>query len=175
MIALDKYFAAQVLAVVGRFRQPLSEPLGHTEARDPERACGSCTLCCTVLAIDELQKPACAHCPHELPRTGCGIYAHRPPSCARFQCLWLATPTAASSLRPDRVGGLLALYEGELYLHEDAEYPGMAAGLLAGVIEAYTREEGRTVTIVSGPAEHRTMRVVGGPKRLPMVPAQESA
>lgn len=55
-----------------------------------QRECGACSLCCNVLQIDELDKPAgewCRHC--RLGHGGCTIYDRRPDTCAGFGCAWL--------------------------------------------------------------------------------------
>lgn len=70
----------------------------------PGRECGSCTACCSVLAIVELQKPPRRACDH-LCRSGCGIYAARPASCREFHCLWLrGAIDGDEALRPDQLG-----------------------------------------------------------------------
>ena len=66
------------------------------------KACGGCTMCCKIMAIDELEKPMGAWCPHCQPGVGCKIYDERPPSCRAFKCYWLVDPTMAQNLRPDR-------------------------------------------------------------------------
>src|SRR4051794_7389373 len=54
------------------------------------RACGSCSLCCKLLPIRELEKPENKWCVHCKPASGgCTIYADRPPSCREFACHWL--------------------------------------------------------------------------------------
>ncbi len=69
-----------------------------------ERECGSCTACCTVLAIAELHKPARWACDH-VDCSGCGIYEARPQSCRDFHCAWLRGEISGNgSLRPDRLG-----------------------------------------------------------------------
>lgn len=72
-------------------------------------ACGSCTLCCTVIRVSELDKPAGTRCAHA--GRGCAIYEARPHGCQVFQCLWLASqgrPEALPAyLRPDRTGVVL--------------------------------------------------------------------
>src|SRR5262249_4536517 len=56
----------------------------------PGRACGNCSLCCKLLRIDELKKPAGTWCPHCAPgRGGCKIYPNHPQECQRFYCSWL--------------------------------------------------------------------------------------
>ncbi|XAL98153.1 hypothetical protein OT109_11150 [Phycisphaeraceae bacterium D3-23] len=73
----------------------------------PERECGSCTACCTVLAIEPLSKPAfsdCAHACGDLSSGGgCAIYADRPDCCRDFACLWLQGHMAHDD-RPDKLG-----------------------------------------------------------------------
>lgn len=70
----------------------------------PERTCGECTLCCSVMAIDkpEIQKEAgvtCRHC-----RGGCTIYETRPALCREYHCGWRQLPILDDSWRPDRSG-----------------------------------------------------------------------
>jgi coenzyme F420-reducing hydrogenase beta subunit len=74
------------------------------------RECGTCTACCTVLAIAELQKPARWACDH-VHCSGCRIYADRPQPCRDFNCAWLrgAIP-GDDSLRPDRLGLLFDFF-----------------------------------------------------------------
>jgi hypothetical protein len=73
------------------------------------RSCGSCTVCCTALAIDtsELRKQPgvlCMHCT----RTGCGIYETRPPVCRSYLCGWFMLTDLGDEWRPDRSGILLS-------------------------------------------------------------------
>jgi hypothetical protein len=108
----------------------------------PARACGSCSLCCTLLRVDELAKLAGTPCVHqgkaaERPRSepqasgaqegGCGIHPGRPAICRRYRCLWLRGSLEPGD-RPDRLGAVLDLSSRggspELVVHE-AE-PGIA-------------------------------------------------
>ena len=70
-------------------------------------ACGSCRVCCTVMAVEEIAKPHGEACVH-LCGKGCSIYQFRPASCSEFECLWLQTQTRDAplpkSMRPDRCG-----------------------------------------------------------------------
>ena len=68
----------------------------------PGRSCGSCTLCCKVLGIVELAKPADKWCPHCDIGKACRIYDTRPPSCRTFHCLWLADDRIGDHWKPDR-------------------------------------------------------------------------
>lgn len=75
----------------------------------PGRACGDCTVCCTVMAIDkpDIQKEAgvtCRHC-----RGGCAIYETRPPLCIHYHCGWRQLPILDGAWRPDRSGVLVEI------------------------------------------------------------------
>ncbi len=63
-------------------------------------SCGECGMCCKLLAIEALDKPAGAWCGHF--RRGCSIYADRPPACAGFHCVWLKSERLGPEWRPDR-------------------------------------------------------------------------
>jgi hypothetical protein len=66
------------------------------------RSCGSCAMCCKIMAIDELAKPAGTWCVHRRGPTGCGIHGAHPPSCRAFSCQWLLEPDMPRRLRPDQ-------------------------------------------------------------------------
>ena len=59
----------------------------------PGRACGSCTLCCKVMRIRELDKPPGEWCPHCAIGKGCKIYDSRPEDCRIFYCGYLIWDT----------------------------------------------------------------------------------
>lgn len=68
------------------------------------RECGSCTLCCTVTRVPELNKPEnvqCSNC-----KSGCSIYNERPTSCRTFACEWLKGDLDEIA-RPDKLHVLL--------------------------------------------------------------------
>lgn len=82
---------------------------------DPERArraagrsCGSCSLCCTVLRVDELAKPAGRDCIQQRADGGCAIHATRPTICRAYHCLWLQGGLEEDE-RPDRIGAVVDL------------------------------------------------------------------
>jgi hypothetical protein len=76
------------------------------------RACGSCSLCCKVMRIDELQKPMGAWCGHFRAGVGCGIHGSHPHPCQVFQCMWLISPTMPDAVRPDRCKVVLTIDDG---------------------------------------------------------------
>jgi hypothetical protein len=65
-------------------------------------------MCCRVLAIPALGKPAGILCRHNT-GTGCGIYSERPEACARWDCLWRKIDALPDALRPDRLGVMFSL------------------------------------------------------------------
>lgn len=50
-------------------------------------SCGECDMCCRLLAIEVLEKPAGPLCHHF--EGGCSIYEDRPAACRSFRCIWL--------------------------------------------------------------------------------------
>ena len=67
-----------------------------------KRVCEDCTLCCKVMAIDELEKPAGTWCQHCKAGSGCKIYAERPTECQTFNCLWLIDERLGPHWKPNR-------------------------------------------------------------------------
>ena len=70
------------------------------------RECGACSLCCTVLRVDELRKLGGTPCVHQRAAGGCGIYAERPGICRAYRCLWLGGGLRDED-RPDALGAVL--------------------------------------------------------------------
>ena len=73
----------------------------------PGRACNACTMCCRVLDVAELAKPAGTECPHCIKAGGCGIYADRPSACGEFYCGYLALPFVNERWFPDTCGMMI--------------------------------------------------------------------
>jgi hypothetical protein len=62
-------------------------------------------LCCKLIPVEELAKPAGTRCVHQRTGKGCAIYAKRPTSCRAWNCLWLIGTEGGHELplsRPDR-------------------------------------------------------------------------
>lgn len=72
-----------------------------------ERRCGSCTLCCRLPPVLELEKAAGVRCKHQRTGKGCSIYRARPMGCRAWSCLWLIDPRTETLRRPDRSGYVL--------------------------------------------------------------------
>jgi hypothetical protein len=60
----------------------------HTAAAISDRNCGSCTLCCKLLAVPAIDKPRGQLCQHCTPGKGCNIYRDRPGVCRDWNCGW---------------------------------------------------------------------------------------
>src|SRR6266700_8447737 len=78
----------------------------------PGRACGSCTLCCKVIAVDDFAKPPGVWCTHCVRHKGCGIYETRPTDCRTFFCEWMLTTSLGADWKPERAKFALAMGEG---------------------------------------------------------------
>jgi hypothetical protein len=89
-----------------------------------QRTCGSCSLCCKVIGIAALDKPAGQWCPHFAKGVGCAIYASAPDECHSFNCTWLVTPALGEAWRPDRCKLVMwTNRKGRLIVDVDADYP----------------------------------------------------
>ena len=89
----------------------------------PGRACGSCTLCCKVLGIAELQKPKGQWCLHCSPGRGCRIYDDRPAGCRSFHCSWRLQPELGPEWKPDRSKIVLCDEDGGIAAYVDPGFP----------------------------------------------------
>jgi hypothetical protein len=68
----------------------------------PGKSCGTCTECCKMLSIEELQKPGGVYCSHCTIGGGCNIYPDRPTPCRTFLCSWLYSPLMGPNLKPEK-------------------------------------------------------------------------
>lgn len=91
----------------------------------PGRACGSCTLCCKVIAVEDFQKPPGVWCAHCVRGKGCGIYQTRPTDCRTFFCEWMLAPSLGPEWKPERAKFALVVGEGgHLTAFVDPGFPG---------------------------------------------------
>ena len=65
------------------------------------RSCGTCSLCCKVYSVKELNKPEGQWCPHVARGTGCKIHDIRPHVCRQFYCSWLIDPNLGPQWKPE--------------------------------------------------------------------------
>ena len=80
--------------------------LEYGDKPSSNRHCGSCSTCCRLLPIKELNKPGGVRCHHQRLHQGgcCKVYGQEmayPRSCAQWSCRWLVDPALALP-RPDR-------------------------------------------------------------------------
>ena len=96
-----------------------------TPAVRQERSCGTCTLCCKVLTVEELRKPNGQWCPHCIKGRGCAIYSDRPNECRRFQCGYLLWPALGEHWLPARSKLVVAFKPDgkEIVVHVDPGVP----------------------------------------------------
>ncbi len=88
------------------------------------RECGGCNLCCKVIAVDALEKPAGVWCKHALPGQGCTIYGSHPDECKTFMCGWLTTPELGDEWKPSTARFAIRVTGKATYIHVDPSYPG---------------------------------------------------
>jgi hypothetical protein len=140
------------------------------------RSCGSCSLCCKLIAVREFDKGPGVWCIHARP--GCRIYGkpERPLSCGIFNCAWLerdpaTTPDKLSlpdALRPDRCHVVLTGLVGTdgIAAHVDPSYPlawreGTVGRLLQDAVN-----DGVKVFVVVGQKRHVFNTTLGELDRL---------
>lgn len=119
-----------------------------------KRTCGDCTLCCKVMAIEALAKPASAWCRHCKPGCGCTIYADRPAECENFACLWLVNDLLDKQWKPSRSKLVLTTSEDGIEIRCDPGSPNAwRKEPYAGEIRAWAAEGERddmTVVVIAG-------------------------
>ncbi len=88
------------------------------------RPCGSCSLCCKVIGIAALDKPAGKWCPHFVRGAGCGVYGDAPSECRQFQCFWSNETLKGDEWKPDRCKLVVwTNTPGRIIVDVDGDYP----------------------------------------------------
>ena len=91
----------------------------------PGRACGTCTLCCKVIAVEDFEKAPGVWCRHCVRGKGCGIYETRPIDCRTFFCEWMLTPSLGPEWKQERAMFALVIGDGgHLTVFVDPGFPG---------------------------------------------------
>src|SRR5262249_54342096 len=111
--------ATQAFAHRG-LEQPLAAIYEVTVGR---RECGDCTLCCRIMAIEALAKPAGIWCPHCKPGRGCLTYPDRPEECRSFSCLWLIDERFGAHWKPNKSKLVLTTSEDGVEIRCDPGFP----------------------------------------------------
>jgi hypothetical protein len=129
------------------------------------KTCGDCTLCCKVMAIEQLAKPVGSWCAHCRPGHGCRIYADRPEECRSFSCLWLINDLLDQRWKPSRSRLVLTTSEDGIEVRCDPGFP-----------HAWRREPFRseiTQWAVSGETHDVTVVVITGERMILITPERE--
>lgn len=95
--------------------------------------CGTCTECCRLLEVKEIQKPALVACGN-ICANGCKVHAVKPEACVTFACVYyvsqlrpLISDRQPSWLRPDKTGVVMGprgeLDPSTLFVHVRPETP----------------------------------------------------
>jgi hypothetical protein len=134
-------------------------------APSAKKACGDCTLCCKVMAIEELTKPASCWCSHCEPGRGCRIYDSRPTECRSFGCLWLTDDRLDERWRPSKSKLVLTTSQDGIEIRCDPGFPN------AWRKEPFCSEIRRWA--VSGEALDVTVVVIVGEKMILVTPGRE--
>jgi hypothetical protein len=145
--------------------------MGDKEAVTPmttasaNKTCGDCTLCCKVMAIEALAKPASAWCPHCKPGRGCQIYADRPAECRSFSCLWLVNDLLDQNWKPNKSRFVLTTSDDGIEIRCDPGFP-----------DAWRKEPFRSEIrqwALSGETHDVTVVVITGQKMTLVTPDRE--
>ena len=106
-----------------------------------KRECGTCSLCCKVMGVQEgdFHKPKDVWCPCAKKGLGCLVYDNRPSKCRDFNCLWVTGQFGHPEHRPDKIHGVVtSSTDGKNWvIHEDPGYEGYARRVLKDAITAW--------------------------------------
>jgi hypothetical protein len=129
------------------------------------KICGGCTLCCKVMAIEQLAKPVGTWCPHCEPGRGCKIYPERPAECQTFSCLWLVNELLDQRWKPSKSRFVLTTSEDGIEVRCDPGFP-----------DAWRKEPFRGEIhqwAVSGESHDVTVVVIVGQRMILVTPDRE--
>ena len=102
---------------------PPADNAGPTNKVTANKICGECTLCCKVMAVEQLAKPVGVWCPHCRPGRGCQIYPERPAECQTFSCLWLINDLLDQRWKPSKSRFVLTTSEDGIEVRCDPGFP----------------------------------------------------
>jgi hypothetical protein len=78
-------------------------------------------MCCKLVAVHELQKPAQTWCRHCTIGAGCQIYDTRPDDCRTFYCGWLLDPGMTDAWQPSRSKMVVKFEPRRIVIHVDKD------------------------------------------------------
>ena len=110
----------------------------------PGRACGTCTLCCKVIAVADFDKQPGVWCPHCIRGKGCGIYETRPTDCRTFFCEWMLEKGLGAEWKPERAKFALVMGEGgHLTAFVDPGFPAAWRNTPTSKLQRWSLEDAR--------------------------------
>lgn len=92
-----------------------------------ERSCAGCTLCCRLLRVESLAKPALVNCIHCTTDVGCNIYPQRPQDCRDYACGYLRVDDMPERWDPRTSKMVIQISDdpAKVIVHVDPERPEM--------------------------------------------------
>jgi hypothetical protein len=146
------------------------ELVDRQQKASASRPCGSCSECCTTVAVAKLHKNAGQPCKHNNV-DGCSIYNRRPRACAIFNCLWRAGLLGEED-RPDHLGYVLIIRQrgGETFISAMECERGASPGALEKLSELATQLGIAVVVGEAGPGL-KELRATGPEDRVRAVMA----
>jgi len=129
------------------------------------KQCGDCTLCCKVMAIEQLAKPAGSWCPRCKAGRGCMSYDSRPGECRDYDCLWLIDDRLDQCWKPNRSKLVLTTSQDGIEIRCDP-----------GFRDAWRKEPFRSqihAWTVAGETHDVTVLVIVGEKMILLTPDRE--
>jgi len=116
------------------------------------RKCGECSLCCKLIEVRELSKPAGANCPHRA-EIGCSLYGTEKmlDCCLLYSCMWLLLDRIPDELRPDRCRVIFEKIDDRTFIGiSDPAFPGAwRMGIAADFIRLLMKQ-GASAVIAEG-------------------------
>jgi len=131
--------------------------------------CGACNLCCTVLQVADIGKPAGMTCWNTCVHGGCKVQAEKATredlrACADFECIWLQSQSRGSdawarSSRPDQIHVMFWTPDRQnpslLFANVDTRFPNAWREPLPMRYIEEMNARGVTVEIIVGDRRHR--------------------
>jgi hypothetical protein len=81
--------------------------IAHHRFMSKNRTCESCTVCCNIYAIPEINKTEYEHCKHCDVGKGCNIQEAKPKQCSQYYCGWRIFSYLDQSMKPSKSGLVL--------------------------------------------------------------------
>jgi hypothetical protein len=126
-------------------------------SQDEINHCGTCTMCCKVLGVEEIPSPPGRWCSYCTIGQGCTVYEVRPPSCRSYTCVWRQWreegQPVADMLRPDRCHVVVdaALNGKDHFVRPDPQRPrAWQKPMIANLIKGIVAQTGGEVWLVIG-------------------------